>query len=437
MRATMFGLATALSLLAHAATASAQDRIDTYLNPSVPGIEMQPGVTVTSRLRPEYEFPGLRLGGFIADPLLTENVGYDTNVTATKPAHGSSLAETIAVVPIISDWGSDSLGGNISVDNSTYLDQPRQSFTNWTASIGGSKDFGLDTLSLAYAHLNLYQTPSSLDTPQLDSPIAYRVDTVRVNYKAQFGQTTITPGIDVSTYNFDNGTVQGVPFIQSFRDRVVVTPTIIGNYEVAPLRTIVAVVRYADAQYTEPQQGQPSRNYNDAAVLGGVNYDTGGLIRFRFLVGFETRHFQSTAYETISAPIIEASAVWTPTGLTTVTGSIARYIADSSTEETVGYTETAVKLAVDHEYLPNVLLNANTVLYSDTYSQNEGQQSSYSFGLGGTWLLNHNMRLGATYQYTARISPNSAVNNTATFSNGILGSSYSDNRFLLQFKIGL
>jgi hypothetical protein len=119
MRATGAGVAAALCLLAVAVPARAQSRIDQYLNAAVPGFAVEPGVTVTSRLRPEYEYPGLRLGSFVAHPELVESAGYDTNVTATEPAHGSSLLETNATVPIISDWGRDSLGASLSVDNNT------------------------------------------------------------------------------------------------------------------------------------------------------------------------------------------------------------------------------------------------------------------------------------------------------------------------------
>jgi polysaccharide export outer membrane protein len=384
-RRTIGALGAALAIFTVAKPAQAQ-RLDDYLNASIPGFNVDPGVTVTSRLRPEYDYPGLRLGSFVFDPELTESAGYSTNVTGTATPQGSPTVETNLKLNAVSDWGpAESLGAGISVDNTLYSAQPRQNFTNWTATIGGSHDFGYDTLYVGYAHLNLYQTPSSLDAPQLDSPIAYRVDTVRLSYRTVLGQTTLTPGIEVTRYNYDNGTVQGVPYVQSYRDRAVYTPSLIAAYEFAPLRSLVMVVRYADAQYTEPSAGQATLNYTDATVLGGVNFDTAGPVRLRALVGYETRHYASSQYPTISAPILEAAAVWTPTGLTTVTGDIARYIQDSASENTVGYTETALKLSVDHEYLPNVLLNGSGALYSDNYAQNEGTLRLFQPAVAGVF----------------------------------------------------
>jgi hypothetical protein len=431
-------LAVALAILAAWGTPARAQRLDEYLNAAIPGFNVEPGVTVESRLRPEYDYPGLRLGSFVFEPELTESGGYDSNVTATRTPQGSPFVETNAKLDAVSDWGpAESLGAGVSIDNNLYSAQPRQNYSNWTASIGGSHDFGYDTLYVGYAHLNLNQTPSSLDAPQLDSPIAYRVDTVRLNYRALLGQTTLTPGMEVTRYNYDNGTVQGVPYVQTYRDRVVYTPSLIAAYEFAPLRSLVMVIRYADAQYTEPQAGQATLNYTDAALLGGVNFDTGGPVRLRALIGYETRHFASSQYQTISAPIFEASAVWTPVGLTTVTGTVARYIQDSASESTVGYTETALKLSVDQEYLPNVLLNASGAMYSDNYAQNEGTQNYYTLGAGVIWLLNHNMRLIARYDFSSRQSPAESANSEGLGGAAIFGGSYTDNRVLLQLKIGL
>jgi hypothetical protein len=423
-------------VIADGGSARAQ-RIDEYLNPAIPGFDVAPGVTVTSRLRPEYEYQGLRLGAFIFHSEVIESAGYETNVTATQPPHGSAFLDTAATLQAVSDWGSDSLGAAVSVDNNLYFDQPRQTDTNWTASIGGSHDFGPNTAYIGYAHLNLNQTPSDLGVPQLDSPIAYRIDTVRLTYKAVFGQGKITPGIEVTNFSYDNGTVQGQPYIQTYRNRVVIAPSMIASYDFDALRTVLGVVRYANAQYTEPEQGAATRNFNDISVLGGVNYDTGALVRLRLLLGYESRFFQSAQYKTIAAPIVEGSAVWTPTGLTTVTGTIARYIQESANENTVGYIESVLKVSVDHEFLPNVLFNASAAAVRDVYSQSEGQQTFYSIGGGVTWMLNTQLRLGLRYDFSNRQSPGGSDTGGGLSNTQIFGGTYSDNRILLQLRIGL
>lgn len=450
-KATVAGAALCAASACAPSGAMAQ-RIDQYLNPDIRGVGENPGVTVSSRLRPEYDYPGIDLGSFIAHPELTQSFGYDDNTAGTSSSRGSSFEETQGNLDIMSRWLRDSLRAGLSFDNNTYFDQPRQSFTSWTANVAGSYEIGRDTLSASFTHLNLNQTPRDLGAPQLDSPIAFRIDAGRVGYNATFGRLSIQPGVQVTGYGFDDGTVQGAAYTQAYRDRVVVTPSVTAAYEFAPLRSAVLIFSDSDASYSSRQAGQPSRDYNDFSLLAGVNYDTGGKVRLRALVGYEQRSFSSGQYSTISAPIAEAAAIWTPTGLTTVTGAISRYIEDSASEVTVGYTETALRLIVDHELLRNVLLRASGTYAIDDYDStavaggaaatNGGSQSSYSIDASATWLVNRHLRLVARYDYTSRQSGGSGafvegLGTVQGLGSPILGSSYSENRILFQVKIGL
>jgi hypothetical protein len=414
--------------------ATRAQQIDQYLTTNIPGFNVEPGVTVASRLRPDFDYPGIRFGDILVRPEFAESAGYDGNVAGTQSAHGSSFLETQGAVTVNSDWARDSFMGALTADNDKYFDLASQSYTNWSGSLGGTRDIGLDTLSAGYVHLNLNQTARDLNAPQLDSPIAYRVDDLRINYKSVFSVLSLQPGIEVARYDYDDGSVLGQPYLQTYRDRIVVTPSLTASYEFAPLRSLVLVVSDADARYTDQPAGVATRNFNDISVLAGINYDTGGLIRVRALAGYETRHFTSTQYPTISSPIVEASAAWTPTGLTTITGTFARYIEDSASEATVGLTSTTVRVAVDHEYLRNVLLNATAGFIANSYEQDQGNQSYLTVGAGVTWLINQHMRLIGHYDFATRQSNATAG---GLGSGQTLGGNYSDNRFLLQLRIGL
>jgi hypothetical protein len=432
---------------------AAAQRIDQYLIPDIRGTDEQAGVTVESRLRPAYDYPGIHIGSFILRPELVETAGYDDNVLSQPSPRGSSFEETQATVSLASLWVDDRLQATVTVDDSEYFDLPRQSYTNWTATLAGSHEIGRDVLSATYSHLNENQTPSGLGVPQLDAPAVFRIDDGRVSYSALFNRLTVQPGLALTSYSFDNGTELGVPFIQTYRDRVVVTPSVNAEYEYAPLRTAVLFASDSIASYSNQVAGQPSRDYNDFSVLGGVNYDTGGKVRLRLLAGYEVRTFSSMQYPTISAPIVEASAVWTPTGLTTVTATASRYIEDSSSETTTGYTETALKLVVDHELLRNVLLRATARYTTDEYDAGGnvagvsqgggGSQSFYSIRLAATWLINRHLRLAAGYQFAHRSSGSGAVINDEVAGlgvqsvTGVFGSSYNDNRAFVTLRFGL
>jgi hypothetical protein len=192
------------------------------------------------------------------------------------------------------------------------------------------------------------------------------------------------------------------------------------------------VVRDSNANYT--MAGFSSLNYNDIAVLGGFDYDADGVIRYRALIGYEVRSFQNAQFKTIQAPIFEASAIWTPTGLTTVTGTVGRLIQAASATSSSTFTETYAQLRVDHEYLPNVLLRADIGAYYADYSAGGGNQAYYTAGVGITYLLNRNMQVAASYDFTGRQSNG---NGNLGLTGQTFGSSYTDNRFLLSLRVGL
>ncbi len=437
-------LAVVAAGTALAPQASAQ-AIDEYLNAGIPGYDTAAGVTVATRQHPDYEAQGVRLGTFLITPVLQESAGYDDNVTGTSHAKGSALIETNASVNAAGGWSDTRFAGALSVDDMEYPEQSNQGYTNWTAALGGSHDFGRDTLSLGYTHLNLNQTPRDLDVPGLTQTIAYRVDDLRANYHADLGRFFVQPGIDVSYYNFDNGSVGGQSYLQSYRDRVTISPELVGSYEFATRRRVVVILRDTQSDFDQSPPGQPRQNFNDAAVLAGVAYDADGIIGFRLLGGYEERSFAaSSAYRMVQAPIVEGSATWTPTGLTTVTGTAARYIEDSAAEATVGYTETALKLQVDHEYLRNVIFTLHGTFYLDDYSKaangtGGGSQSFFTAGAGASYALNRNIRLAADYTYSTRNSSgNGTVSTDSVLQNSeVFGGNYSENTFRLTLRFAL
>ncbi len=445
--AALLAASSAAALWAGSTGAARAQVIDEYVNADIPGYDTQAGVTVATRSRPEYDAPGIRVGNFILTPVLSESAGYDDNVTGTPHGKGSALLETNASVNAAGGWSDTKFAAGLSVDDNEYFEQSGQSFTNWSAALGGSHEFGRDTFSLGATFLNLNQTPRQLDVPGLDTAIAYRVADLRSDYHIDLGHIFIQPGVDVGYYSFDNGTIGGQPYLQTYRDRLVVSPELIGSYEFATRRRFVVILRDTQSDFDQAPPGLPRQNFNDASVLAGLAYDADGIITFRLLAGYEERSFASSKYQFINAPIVEGAATWTPTGLTTVTGSAARYIEDSAAENTVGFTETALKLQLDHEYLRNVIFTIHAAYFIDDYggsgAGSSASQTYFTGGFGGSYALNRNVRLAADYTYSTRNSGNAQAIPAATVATdfsqfgGAFGGNYSENTFRLTLRFAL
>jgi hypothetical protein len=410
--------------------------LDQLISTDIPGVADEAGVTVLSRSRPEYDSLGVRVGSFTIRPQLQESGGYDDNVLGTRVGAGSAFVETNARVGVDYDSALAKANAFVSVDDMRYLSESRQSYTNWTAHLAGSYVFGDDLLTASYDHFNLNQSALSLDAPQLDAPLEYRVNILRIAYKAVFNRVFVQPALSLASYDYDNGTVAGAPYLQNYRNRLVGTPSVTVGYELAPRRNLVVVLRDAAGDYSTAEPGFAKRNFNDKSILGGIDFDADGVWRYRVLVGYESRSFSSSQYKTIQAPIVEGAVIWSPTGLTTVTLLATRHIQDSADETIAAFTETGVRLQVDHEYRRDVLLQAYGAAYEDDYTQGLGSQNLYRLGASATWLLNRNMSLVGAYDFAIRRSGGGASQNLV-FGQQSLGQNYTDNRFVLTLRLAL
>jgi hypothetical protein len=394
--------------------------LSTYFPTGVPGYGNAPGVTVASRERPDFDPLGTRIDGFILRPQIEEGLGYDDNVFGGANKLGSWVLGTHPWLLVNSDWSRDSIGGYLGVDDLRYLDQPQQSQTNWTASLGGTLAVGRDELTLAVAHLGLHQNRTELDALPTDTPVAYQVNDVRAGYTIALDRISVTPSLELSTYRYDSTTILGVPTPQAYRNRDVIQGAITTRYELTPERNLLVVIRASGSDYVAPQPGQPTRNSTGYQALVGFSDDSDAVWRYRVLVGWEMRHFTAAQFGSHEAPLAEAEVIWNPSGMTTVTGSLTRSIEDAAQEGIAGYTYTSARLRLDHEYQRNVLLRFSAGVQHADYLQGGGQSNGFSLGEGVTWLLNRHLRLSATYDFTDQTgSNNPTLQTTGSYTRSI------------------
>lgn len=432
-------LALSFSLSAHA------QYVESYFPPALAGFDSQQGVTVLSRLRPLYEEPGVRLGSYVVNARLDESVGYDSNITGVSHGVGDGFIRTSPSIIANSDWSRDRLGLSASVDNYSYFSNPALSYTNYNASIGGGYTIGRHNLNVGYSHFRQHELGTDIGAVASTSPVTYDVDDIRTDYTFEMGRFSFVPNVDVRLYQFGSALILGQPANQQFRDRTVLSGGVTTRYELSDQRSILVVVQGINSHYLRPQRGQPSNNSKSALLLAGLDYQATGLWRYRVLGGVEVREFASSQFGTRTAPVVEASVIYTPTGLTTVTGSVRREIEDPQSEGVAGYTYTTVGVVLDHEYRRNILLQGRANFQAAEYLQGNGTSTSYTLGAGVNWLVNRRVRLSADYDATQQTGSNNAVfavpqvGNTLTTPqvNAFTSGSYNRNVFLLGLHLAL
>ncbi len=424
-----------------AAPAHAQ-LFDQFVPEEIYGRGVEPAVTVASRQRTEYDTGGVRIGNVTVRPLLTESVGYETNVLATgnNRTRGATLIETNASLDARADTSRGSVVAGLTLDDNRYPDLNAQTFTNWNVRLGGAYSLGRDSVSLYVSHENQNQTPRDLGVPQLTAPLAVSIDRAQLGYQALLNRLTLTPSLQVGRFRYNSGFVSGSIYDQSFRNRIVVTPAVTAAYELASRRSVVLVVRDTAASYSRSTVLNPRRDYNDVELLGGFDYDVNGIVRVRLLAGYEQRTFSSSTYATISAPVAELTLIYNPTGLTTVTGVLARRIQDSANEATAAATSLSATLRVDHELRRNVVLGATAAVTQNDYGTTGDSQLQLEGILTASYLFNRHVAASATYDVLTRTNGGNTTNsnfNSLTFNGFTTGSNFIDHKFLLQLRLAL
>ena len=385
------GLVAGAVVSAWPATAAAQN-IPLYFPSGVGGFDQGIGVTVLSRLRPLYETSGIHADGFVINPALDQSLFYNSNVTGTAGS-GSWGERTSASVSATSDWERNRLGGTIGVSNNQFLALPNDAYTDWNVGIGGGYTINDSLLEAAYSHQLYHQVGVVIGATTSQTPVRDQTDTAHSDYTFNFGPYSITPDVSVSDYRYGTATVQGVQQNQNYLNRNVVAGGVTARYSRSDEGGLLLVLRGVNSTYTTPQFGQPSNNSNSAEVLAGLDYQGESVWRYRFLVGVEARSFQAAQYPTRVAPLVEASAIWTPTGLTTVTGTLSRDIEDPQSAGTNGYVLTQARLVVDHELMFNVFLQGRGgIQYAEYLQTGGGTQTSFNVGAGATWLISPRIR---------------------------------------------
>ena len=173
-----------------------------------------------------------------------EGVGYTSNALPGPYRRGSWEIVTAPSLAVASDWSRDAFGASVSAAGYAIPVAAQPGPDGWFGVRPAGGSISVTTqLTLAAAHVTAHEDRSQIDTIASDRPIAFQIDDVRASYAIADGRWTIVPGVQATNYTYSPTTLMGVPTSQAYRDRVVVQGGVTVTYDLAPLRSVVLVVR--------------------------------------------------------------------------------------------------------------------------------------------------------------------------------------------------
>lgn len=376
---------------------AAAQLIDSAYPKDVPGFDTAPGVSVTSRIEDDVAWSQIPLGAGLLHPEITQSLSHDSAILA-----GQRPSWIVSTRPSVSYTSADparggGIGAVVSVDDERYAQAPDQSYTDWTAALGGVVDLADCKVTAGYAHLALHENANALDAAPYDAPLGYGVDILRLSGETQPSRLTLRPSADLMRFVFGTASIGGLPAPQSYRDRLVGDLGVTLDYGIMGYRDpnqLEIVIRAGGARYPNVTLDQPGRDWVGGTLLVGVEHALDGIWGWRFAVGVGARAY-GNGYQDETVPLAEAAVTWQPSERTTWHGVLFRRIEDATNEGIGGYVATVAGIAMDHELQRHLILHLGADIERAAYSGG-GRQTITSGRAGLLWLMSRNLRLDAT-----------------------------------------
>jgi hypothetical protein len=370
-----------MALFASTSGASALE-LDSILPADVPGYGTVPGVSILSRVHPEYIPFDINYGTISFSPDINAGAGYDSSPNGI--GNGSAVFNLNPSL-LVQD-AQAGFGAYVAGAFSNYPETAEQNTAGYTVALGELALLPRQTLTLSAAALRTQETGFGFNTLTLSYPVNATVQNIRGSDKLTLGMLTLTPDISVSRYNFDG---------YSSQDRTDYRQSITGEFTSGgPARFVTRL------QATQSHYQQQIYNANTYGALAGVADQATDLWQVRMLAGIATR--QPAVGRALAAPIIEASVSWMPTGIDSLSLDLAREIDDPDQESAAGYTLSQADISIAHEYLRNVIITGSAKAGKAAYFDSPLVETLYNVLTSANWHLNRALAVEATYAFNDR-----------------------------------
>lgn len=262
--------------------------------------------TVVESLRPE----GLRFGSFIAYPRLNATLRYDTNIYNQPVADADTVAVVRPAVRIVSDLPRHSVQLDIAGEARRYFDNSAENNEQWAIRAGGVLDLANRfTVSPALGVARRIERRGTFgDQFRTDEPVSFLESDIGVRVARMGGVIEWQATIGSRRLMYDDATLAGVAFDQSFRDVRRDAASFRIDYRRFARLGFFARIAGTRLRYDEGTQ----RNSKGYSLLGGVSYQATDLLQVEAALGYVRQDSSNPASPDLNALDYSINASWTP-----------------------------------------------------------------------------------------------------------------------------
>ena len=356
-------------------------------------------VGVLDRPRPDYQPLGIVVGPFTLSPSLNISPQYDSNIFAASTNVKSDLITTVQPgLSFSASWPRSSLNISLQSASNFYTQHSDQNTTNYSASVAGQWSiFSASQVSggLTYSHTTEPRTDEGAIVTR--TPVQY--DTSGANLGAVETLNRLQLSEQALVQHYDYSQSSDTVFALSYLNGDFSAYTLKANYALNPEISAYVSGQYNRHDYAAPLSGMPERNSSGYDINVGTSFDLTRLMRGQIGFGYLSQTYVSPVYKPVNGPSVHINVDYFITDLTTLGVDVNRAVIDAEDPTAVSYVQTHGDLRADHELLRNLILSGNVGYETDTFTGYDRTDHRLNASLSGSYLLNRNISISATYTY--------------------------------------
>jgi hypothetical protein len=411
---------------------------DTSLAPPVgtppPAVKPAPALPETTgrvRRRPVREIDpyaptGIQVGAFVLKPSLDSSAGYATNpdqIAGTRK--GSWLVREEGAVQADSTWSRHAFSATLRGGYSDYLDAPGASRPDAEGLARLRLDVSRDTVVDLTTNGRLSTQQAGIEQPIVGSKRALILD-----YGAAAG---VTQAIGRLSFGLKGGIARteygslalagGTSIDQSDRNVTAFEGRLRAGYALSPaIQPFVETTLDHRVRDTALDNSGFRRNSVGTAVRTGASLAFSELLTGEVSAGYGWRNYDDPRLATVGAGLLDASLIWSPTALTTVTLRAGSEIAETSLTTSAGAVVHKAGVEIAHALRRNLTVTGAIEASHTDYQGAAVTEDRLAAALKLDWKINRSVVVRASASHERLQS-------------SIPGNDYTANVYLLGLRL--
>ncbi len=358
------------------------------------------------------EFPGIRIGSFLAYPEISAAIMHDDNIYAERRNENSDYITIFSpLITLESDWEQNSLKLDAGADIDRYHDFPQEDVEDYWLGADGRIDVSGKTKLFGGArwaqdHEDRGE-PDSLGPFVAAEPTVYEQAAADLGASLRMGAVSLRLGGTYDHYDYhDVPSVAGPMINMDDRDRDMYS--LGARASLSASQSVDFFVQYAT----------DTRDYNTSPDDFGFERDSDG---YRGAAGLRLKNarrtliaevyggrmfqeYEDARFEDLSEPYFGADLLWRPTSRISVSAFIDRALEESTIPDVSGYLDTTYGVRAERKLTRNLTANGRFAYTRSDFQGSERLDKIIDAGAGLRYFFSPTVYLGADYRLIDRNS---------------------------------